>query len=114
MVQRKFTVFYDDITGEEIPEGGGGPVEFSLEGQAYTIDLTDENAERLRTIMASYIAKASPVTRRSRGRSGGTDSGAASEIRKWARDNGHEVPDRGRIPSEVLAAFESADGPGRG
>jgi hypothetical protein len=33
---------------------------------------------------------------------------SAREIREWARSNGHKVPDRGRIPSDVREAFEAA------
>ena len=37
------------------------------------------------------------------------DSGAsAKEIRDWARSNGHEVPERGRIPAAVREAFDAA------
>lgn len=29
-------------------------------------------------------------------------------IRQWAKDNGHEVSDRGRIRADVVAAYEAA------
>ena len=32
----------------------------------------------------------------------------AAEIREWARENGCEVPDRGRVPSDVRDAYEAA------
>ncbi|MGZ8803232.1 MAG: Lsr2 family DNA-binding protein, partial [Mycobacterium sp.] len=31
-----------------------------------------------------------------------------SAIRDWARKNGHEVADRGRIKAEVVEAFDAA------
>ncbi|WP_217628223.1 Lsr2 family DNA-binding protein [Micromonospora nigra] len=31
-------------------------------------------------------------------------------IRAWARDNGHAIGERGRIPASVKAAFEQATG----
>ena len=31
-----------------------------------------------------------------------------AEIRAWARENGHRVSDRGRMPAEVVAAYEAA------
>lgn len=34
-----------------------------------------------------------------------TEKVTASEVRAWARDNGIDVGDRGRIPAEVLVAF---------
>ena len=59
------------------------------------------------------IARYVGAARRSGGRAGRpktrTQVGtSAREIRDWARSNGHKVPDRGRIPSEVREAFEAA------
>ncbi|MDX2698929.1 Lsr2 family DNA-binding protein [Streptomyces ipomoeae] len=34
----------------------------------------------------------------------------AAEVRAWARENGHEVPDRGRIPAPVLTAWRARPG----
>ncbi|MFE9645812.1 histone-like nucleoid-structuring protein Lsr2 [Streptomyces sp. NPDC006365] len=34
----------------------------------------------------------------------------AAEVRAWARQNGHEVPARGRIPSPVLDAWRQRPG----
>ena len=31
------------------------------------------------------------------------------EVRDWARSNGYDVPDRGRIPADVRAAFDAAN-----
>lgn len=33
-----------------------------------------------------------------------------AEIRKWARENGHSVNDRGRVPAEIREAYEKANG----
>ena len=92
----------------------------------YEIDLSQDNATRLREVLAPYIAAARRSSSRGRkssgrGRSGGgSGSGAggsggsgggkssASEIRSWARANGYEVSERGRVPAEVKAAYEAA------
>jgi hypothetical protein len=31
-----------------------------------------------------------------------------SAVRAWARQNGHQVSDRGRIPASVQAAYDKA------
>jgi hypothetical protein len=36
------------------------------------------------------------------------DREQASAIREWARKNGHNVSDRGRIPASVVNAYEEA------
>ena len=42
---------------------------------------------------------------RSRRRSG---DNRTAEIREWARQNGHKVNERGRIPASVVEAYEKA------
>ncbi|WP_158854172.1 histone-like nucleoid-structuring protein Lsr2 [Saccharothrix deserti] len=80
------------------------------------IDLRPENAAKLRDSLADFVASA----RRSGGRvkRGATTTrrGVAEArtkeqtkaIREWARSNGHELSDRGRIPAHVIEAFEAA------
>ncbi|MBX9247046.1 Lsr2 family protein, partial [Actinotalea ferrariae] len=31
----------------------------------------------------------------------------AAAVRQWAREHGYTIPDRGRIPAEVRAAYEA-------
>lgn len=108
MARRVVEVVEDDLTGGEADE----TVTFSLDGVSYEIDLNSANAEQLREALAPYLQVARragrvPVTngRRGRGSTGKTDSAA---IRAWAKAQGIAVNDRGRIPGEVVAAFEAA------
>jgi hypothetical protein len=105
MAQKVHITLEDDLDGGDASE----TVSFGLDGRSYEIDLNDKNAKALRDALAKYVAAA----RRGGGRSAGskrrTQVGAsAREIRDWARSNGHQVPDRGRIPSDVREAFEAA------
>lgn len=34
----------------------------------------------------------------------------AAVVRSWARENGHEVPDRGKVPKKVVDAWKQATG----
>ena len=115
MAQKVHIVLEDDLDGSEATE----TVSFALDGTSYEIDLNDDNAAKLRDLLAVYVGHGRKVSggggRRGAGRrstgngSAGANGGAsAKEIRDWARSNGHEVPDRGRIPAEVRSAFESA------
>ncbi len=99
----------DDIDGS----AGAESVSFALEGVAYEIDLSAANAQKLRDALATYVAHGRKVggrrTRAVRGRSAATtDRDQVAVIRDWARRNGHEVSDRGRLSSSVIAAFEAA------
>jgi hypothetical protein len=116
MAQKVHIVLEDDLDGSEATE----TVSFALDGTSYEIDLNDDNAAKLRDALAVYIghARKSSGGGRRGGSSGGRRSSAsggsaggtsAREIREWARANGHEVPDRGRIPAEVRSAYESAN-----
>ena len=88
-------------------------VSFSLDGVSYEIDLTSENASKLRDDLAVWIGHAERTGgRRSTGRSASAKgSGRKADrgsVRAWARENGHQVSDRGRISAEVQAAYDKA------
>ena len=88
-------------------------VSFSLDGVRYVIDLTSDNAAKLRDDLAVWIGHAERTGgRRSTGRSSGAGKGSGRKdvgaIRAWARENGHSVNDRGRISAEIQAAYDKA------
>ena len=99
-------VHIDDFDGTE----GASPVEFSIGGDAYSIDLTPENEATFRELLQPYIDKAEMVGRRRAGRTAAAAPKGTSNarIREWARSNGYKVSDRGRISAEVVAAYEAA------
>lgn len=94
----------DDIIykrdGREVPAADS--VEFSLNEDRFAIDLAEENLTALYAALQPFIAAATPLTKPSpRARREET-----RRMRKWARDNGFEVSERGRIPKEVRIAYE--------
>lgn len=107
MAQKVNIVLVDDLDGSEATQ----TVSFGLDGTSYEIDLGDKNAAALREALAGYIGHARKVgTAGRRGRrTTVTALGPSSkEIRDWARSNGYDVSDRGRVSSEVRDAFEAA------
>ncbi len=105
MAQKVHIVLVDDIDQSEAEE----TVNFGLDGKNYAIDLNAEHAGKLREALAPYIAHARPAGGRGR-RSAGKAAGgpAPAEIRAWARENGFDVPDRGRVSAEVREAYAAA------
>jgi hypothetical protein len=112
--QQKVTVvFSDDLTGDPLDEGSVHTVQFSLDGTSYEIDLSAENAQKLRDDVATWIghARKTTVRRGTRAATGAPKGRAAADreqsgaIREWARSNGHAVSERGRIPAAVVEAF---------
>ena len=124
MAQRVNVVLVDDIDGSDAAE----TVTFGLDGVQYEVDLSEENADKLRDALALYIGHGRRSGGRRRGssssasgrRSGGGRSGgrsgavagapSAAEIRAWARENGWDVPERGRVSAEVREAYAAANG----
>lgn len=106
MVQRVITQLVDDLDGKEIADGKGSTVSFSLDGTAYEIDLSDKNADKFRGLFQDYIAVARRSGRSARAKRASGSASNAAEIRDWAKSNGIDVPDRGRIPASVRDAFE--------
>jgi len=112
MAQKITTTLVDDLTGEPIAEGSGKTVQFGFDGQSYEIDLTDENADKLRDAFSDYGAAARKVGGRpARSRTGASARTAPEElakIREWAAANGHDVAARGRISQTVRDAYAAA------
>jgi hypothetical protein len=117
MARRIVHQLVDDLDGSVLEVGEGETVLFSLDGVAYEIDLTEGNAAALRDALAPYVAAGRSVgssrggagsgggAARKRRRTGQQDYGA---IREWAKKNGHQVSERGRVPASVLEAYEAA------
>ncbi len=82
-------------------------VAFTWDGHAQAVDLCksheDELAGLLRYLAGFARRAAPPPPRRS---TAARRRGAA--IRTWAQDGGHAVRDRGRIPGDVVAAYDAA------
>ncbi len=106
MAQKVHIVLIDDIDQSDAEE----TVTFGLDGKDFAIDLNKKNARSLRDALAPYVAHARPVSGRSGRRSTAKAAGgtAPSEIRAWARENGFDVPERGRVSAEVREAYAAA------
>src|SRR5215475_1203335 len=111
VAQKIQTLFIDDLDGSEAE----GTIRFGLDGTEYEIDLNAGHAQALRDALARYVQaarRAGGSTRRParggrRAPAGGVDS---TEVREWAKAQGIEVKDRGRVPAEVVARFKAATG----
>jgi hypothetical protein len=110
MAQKIQTLFIDDLDGGEAE----GTVSFALDGTHYEIDLSEAHARELRATVGRYAGAGRKVTgttrRPGRRRDRAADGGSNTEIRDWAKANGFDVKDRGRIPAEVVAGFQAATG----
>ena len=99
MAQKVQTFLIDDLDGSEAE----GTVLFGLDGVHYEIDLSTEHAKDLRTALARYADAGRKVTGTARraaqnGRKAPAASISSTEVRTWAKAQGLELKERGRIP----------------
>lgn len=115
MAQRVQVLLVCDLHEEEVE--GVETVAFGLDGSSYEIDVCDDHAAELREDFAAYVGAArragrapaaSAQRRAGRGSSASGDRQRVQQIREWARANGHQVSERGRLSSAVVAAYEAA------
>lgn len=111
MAQRVQVILVDDLSGGEASE----TVEFALDGVTYELDLSDENASKLREDFAQWIGVARRSGGRRQVRRGGRSAGGSgasreelARIRDWGRANGFKVSDRGRVSRELQDAYAAA------
>jgi hypothetical protein len=107
MAQKIQTLFIDDIDGG----AAEGTVRFGLDGTEYEIDLNAQHTEELRTVLANYVAhgRKAPGTRRAfRGRRSGAGVVDTAKVREWARGQGFDIKERGRVPANVVEKYQAA------
>jgi hypothetical protein len=113
MAQKTLVQLVDDLDGSTV---GVGTVEFGLDGVLYAIDLDEGNASRLRDHLATFVGSArrtggrikrGPGTTTTESAGSGRSREQTQAIREWARKNGHDVAERGRISAEIVEAFET-------
>ncbi len=108
MAKRVQVVLEDDVDGSLADE----TVSFGLDGVSYEIDLSAANAAALRDQLASWIGAAQRIGGRRSATRRGASAGRrqdVSAVRAWARANGHQINDRGRVPAAVQAAYDKAN-----
>lgn len=112
MAQKAIITITDDLDGTTLAEQDAETVSFALDGKSFEIDLSLANARGLRAALLPYTDAGRKIAKRTSRKTGATSpSGSRSdlaEIRAWARENGHEVADRGRIHGHIVDAFDAA------
>lgn len=110
MAKRHIVEIIDDIDKTPVGDNGGSHT-FSLDGRAYEIDLSEKNAALLKDALASFIEAGRRAGRTGATVAPGTRTRPRSEtdaIREWARANGYEVNDRGRIAETIIQAYRAS------
>ena len=109
MAQKIQTLFIDDLDGS----AAEGTIRFGLDGTEYEIDLNAEHAKNMREALARYVnaaRRAGGGARKPARSSGGRPANDlnTTDVREWARVQGIEVKDRGRMPADLVVKFKAA------
>ena len=104
MTSRVTMSYLDDLDGSEASE----TVAFGLDGDGYEIDLSEHNAQALRKALAPYVGVARRLTPTGRPFRRVTVDPDPKVVRAWAASAQVPCPNRGRIPRDVVEAFERA------
>ncbi|MCM6772021.1 Lsr2 family protein [Nocardia sp. CDC159] len=108
MARKVVVELVDDFDGKSPAEE---TVSFALDGVEYEIDLSLLNAGRLRAVFEPYTEHGRKLGRGPRPAAPARPIAAREQtaaIRAWARKNGYDVSDRGRIQADVMAAYAKA------
>src|ERR1700719_3593291 len=111
VAQKIQILFIDDLDGS----AAEGTVRFGLDGTEYEIDLNEQHARQLRDAVAHYVGAARRANGAARrparaGRRPAASGLNTTEVREWAKAQGMEVKDRGRVPAELVVRFRAATG----
>lgn len=114
MAQKTVVELVDDLDGGAADE----TVAFALDGVDFLIDLSSDNASKLRDSLAEFVGHARRTGgRKSKAPAGGARKSASASdkadnqaIREWARSQGETIAERGRIPQALVIKFQEAHG----
>lgn len=109
MAQKVEVTLIDDLDGGKAAE----TVAFSLDGTQYVIDLSEKNAKAFRESLAKYVDAArrdknARVTARGAGRKATVTGPDTADVRTWAKAQGYEVSERGRVSKDLIVKFQEA------
>ena len=116
-MQKKVITYTDDVTGKEADDITTHTI--LVDGAGVEIDLSPETHDRLLEVLHPFLSAegarrvrggvATAGTKGKRRGAAASGSGDTAQIRAWAKENGHEVNDRGRVSAEVREAYEKAN-----
>lgn len=109
MAKKTIIILEDDLDGSTANE----TINFSLGDSSYEIDLNTSNADKMREVLAPFVAaarKASPATRKANTAKAGTSGTglSAKDVRAWATEQKLDVNPFGRVAQSVIDAYKAA------
>ncbi|MEP7023550.1 MAG: Lsr2 family protein [Actinomycetota bacterium] len=98
-------IMTDDIDGS----AGAGLVVFGYQNSSYEIDLSPQNKAQFAEDLSPFISAARRTSRGSARRPRtAADRLDRAAIRAWAREQGINISDRGRISTQIVKDYKAA------
>ena len=113
MAQKIITEFIDDIDGSPAER----TFAFAVDGTNYEIDLSADNIAEFNSAIGGFIESARKIkgSKNSDGRRARTEAAGGRQSREhtqagreWARQHGHHISNRARIPASIKQAYDKA------
>ncbi|MFF0707629.1 histone-like nucleoid-structuring protein Lsr2 [Gordonia sputi] len=122
MATIRSVAFVDDLDGREIDLDDVHTVLWSWLGVEYQLDISSANLDKVengRVTVAKLLeastriggrkqSTAPRVTTKKSSGSSAKSAASTSDIREWALEEGYDVGPRGRLPKDVVDAYEAA------
>lgn len=111
MARREITQYFDDLDNSPLTDDEVNTIRFSVDGNHYVLDLSEENAAAFRSALEPWteVARTAPAATPQRSTNRQSSSAKRSRaIREWARAEGIDVSDRGKIPARIVDAYNEA------
>ncbi|MDR2256051.1 MAG: Lsr2 family protein [Arthrobacter sp.] len=115
MAEIQTTTLIDDLTGKALDADKAHRIHFSVEGKTYRLDVDEKGADQFHAALDRFIEVSTKVAaggvKRATGstpRRAAAGSGEQTKMREWAKANGYEVAERGRIPAAIQEAYAAA------
>lgn len=112
MAEIQTTTIVDDLTGKPIDADDVFRIHFTIDGKDYRLDVNRAGADAFEAATGRFVEAATKLTGTTRARASkprAANSGEQTKMREWARANGYEVAERGRIPAAIQDAYRAAN-----
>jgi hypothetical protein len=103
MARKTVVTLTDDLDGSEASK----TVTFAVDGASYELDLSDKNAAKFEKALAPFVAAGRKVRNGQQRRKSPSSGVDVPAVRAWAKANGYEVSNRGRVSAEIVAAYNA-------
>lgn len=96
------TIRLSDFSGTE----GAEEVQFGFAGEMRVVDLSEQEKQEFEALLRPYLQASRPAPRRQPKRDlPSTTAAERTAIRRWAKNRGLTVADRGVVPRRIIEAY---------